>query len=31
MAKLYPSNLTLDQYKFLNDILPEAKLGVRPR
>jgi len=31
MAKVYPSNLTLDQYKFLSDLLPEAKSGGRPR
>ena len=31
MAKVYPSNLTLDQYNFLSDLLPEAKSGGRPR
>lgn len=31
MSKVYPSNLTLDQYEFLSDLLPEAKPGGRPR
>jgi transposase len=31
MAKVYPSNLTVDQYQFLSDVLPEAKSGGRPR
>lgn len=31
MSKVYPSNLTRDQYEFLKDLLPEAKSGGRPR
>jgi transposase len=31
MSKAYPSNLTREQYEFLSDLLPEAKLGGRPR
>lgn len=31
MSKAYPSNLSLDQYEFLSDLLPEAKPGGRPR
>ncbi|MFP4134112.1 MAG: IS5 family transposase [Halothece sp.] len=31
MSKVYPSNLTRDQYEFLSDLLPEAKPGGRPR
>jgi len=31
MSKVYPSNLTLDQYEFLNNLLPDAKPGGRPR
>lgn len=31
MSKAYPSNLTLAQYEFLSDLIPEAKTGGRPR
>ncbi len=31
MSKAYPSNLTLAQYELLNDLLPGAKPGGRPR
>lgn len=31
MSKAYPSNLTHTQYKFLSDLIPEAKPGGRPR
>lgn len=31
MSKVYPSNLTLDQYEFLSDLLPDAKPGGRPQ
>ncbi|WP_370584740.1 transposase [Oculatella sp. LEGE 06141] len=31
MSKVYPSDLSRSQYEFLNDILPPAKSGGRPR
>ena len=31
MSKAYPSNLTRDQFELLNDLIPEAKPGGRPR
>lgn len=31
MSKAYPSNLTLDQYEMLSDLIPEPKPGGRPR
>lgn len=31
MSKAYPSNLTRSQYEFLSDMIPEPKLGGRPR
>ena len=31
MSKAYPSNLTQDQFELLNDLIPEAKPGGRPR
>ena len=31
MSKPYPSNLTYAQYEFLSELIPEAKLGGRPR
>jgi putative transposase len=31
MSKAYPSNLTLNQFELLNDLIPEPKLGGRPR
>ena len=31
MSKAYPSNLTLAQFELLNEIIPEAKPGGRPR
>jgi transposase len=31
MSKAYPSNLTRNQYEFLNEMIPEAKTGGRPR
>jgi len=31
MSKAYPSNLTQDQFELLNDIIPQAKPGGRPR
>ncbi len=31
MSKAYKSNLTRDQYEFLSDLIPEAKLGGRKR
>jgi putative transposase len=31
MSKAYPSNLTLDQYEMLSDLIPEPKAGGRPR
>ncbi len=31
MSKAYPSNLTLEQFELLNDLLPEPKPGGRPR
>lgn len=31
MSKAYPSNLTQAQFEYLNDLLPEAKPGGRPR
>jgi hypothetical protein len=31
MSKAYPSNLTRSQYEFLNEMIPEAKAGGRPR
>ncbi|MFM2060499.1 MAG: hypothetical protein RLZZ507_169 [Cyanobacteriota bacterium] len=31
MSKAYPSNLTLGQYQFLSDLIPEPKTGGRPR
>ena len=29
MSKAYPSNLSLEQYKLISDLIPEAKLGGR--
>src|SRR5512146_2285245 len=31
MSKAYPSNLTRAQFDYLNDLIPEAKSGGRPR
>lgn len=31
MSKVYPSDLSHNQYEFLNDIIPHAKPGGRPR
>lgn len=31
MSKVYPSNLTLNQFELLNDLIPEPKPGGRPR
>lgn len=31
MSKAYPSNLTLTQYEFLSDMIPEPKPGGRKR
>jgi putative transposase len=31
MSKAYPSNLTQDQFELLNDLIPQAKPGGRPR
>jgi len=31
MSKAYPSNLTLEQFELLHDLLPEPKPGGRPR
>ena len=31
MSKAYPSNLTLTQYEFLRDLIPEGKPGGRER
>jgi len=31
MSKADPSNLTLNQFELLNDLIPEPKLGGRPR
>jgi len=31
MSKAYPSNLTRLEYEFLSDLIPEPKLGGRPR
>lgn len=31
MSKAYPSNLTQDQFELLNDLIPAAKTGGRPR
>jgi len=31
MSKVYPSDLSRNQYEFLNDSIPEAKPGGRPR
>ena len=31
MSKAYPSNLTPAQFEYLNDLLPPAKPGGRPR
>ena len=31
MSKAHPSNLTLAQFELLNEIIPEAKPGGRPR
>ncbi len=31
MSKVYPSDLSRNQYEFLNDIIPPAKSGGRPR
>lgn len=31
MSKAYPSNLSLEQYKLINDLIPEAKPGGRKR
>jgi len=31
MSKAYPSNLSLAQYEFLSDMIPEPKPGSRPR
>lgn len=31
MSKAYPSNLSQAQFDYLNDLLPEAKSGDRPR
>ena len=31
MSKAYPSNLTRAQYEFLSDMIPDPKLGGRPR
>jgi transposase len=31
MSKAYPSNLTQAQFDYLNDLIPEAKPGGRPR
>jgi transposase len=31
MSKAYPSNLTLNQFKLLNDLIPDPKPGGRPR
>ncbi len=31
MNKVYPSNLSRDQYEFLSELLPDAKPGGRPR
>lgn len=31
MSKAYPSNLSLTQYEFLSDLIPERKPGGRKR
>jgi transposase len=31
MSKAYPSNLTLAQYEFISDLIPDAKAGGRKR
>jgi len=31
MSKVYPSNLTLNQFELLSDLIPEPKPGGRPR
>jgi len=31
MSKVYPSDLSRNQYEFLNDMIPPAKPGGRPR
>ena len=31
MSKAYPSNLTLTQYEFLRDLIPEGKPGGHER
>jgi len=31
MSKAYPSNLSQAQFELLNDLIPEAKSGGRPR
>lgn len=31
MSKAYTSNLTQDQFELLNDLIPKAKPGGRPR
>jgi putative transposase len=31
MSKTYPSNLTRSQYEMLSDLIPESKVGGRPR
>ncbi|WP_420093659.1 transposase, partial [Fischerella thermalis] len=31
MSKAYPSNLSLEQYKLISDLIPEAKPGGRKR
>lgn len=31
MSKAYPSNLTLAQYEFLKDLIPDVKPGGRKR
>ena len=31
MTKVCPSNLTTAQFELLNEVIPESKLGGRPR
>ena len=31
MSKAYPNHLTRAQFDYLNDLIPEAKAGGRPR
>lgn len=31
MSKAYPSNLSLEQYELISDLIPEAKPGGRKR